>query len=148
MKRLIVMMAMIAAVMVPALAQGPGQQGRGGHMGPPPGGPNGVFAMLRELNLTDSQREQIKTIVDQNRPTEPPQAMQLEQKLHAAILNNDAASVESIKAQLNEEHSRELDSRIAMLQKIAPILTDEQKKQLLDHPAGPGRGRGRGQGGH
>jgi len=139
MKQLMMIVTLAAAVAVPVLAQGP-QRG-GGRMGPGmgPGGPGGpLMGMLRDLNLSDSQREQIKAILDENRPAEPPQGPPLEQKLHAAILNGDKASIDTLKAQINEEHARELDKQIAVLLKIAPILTDDQKKQLLE-PRGRGR---------
>ena len=130
MKRLMMVVTMSLLMAAPVLAQPPqgqGGRGRGAMMGP--GGP---FAMLRGLNLTDDQRQQIKAILDENRPAQPPQTMALERKLHAAILNNDAGAIDTLKTQLLQAHEQELDRQIAVLQRIAPILTADQKQQLLN----------------
>jgi Spy/CpxP family protein refolding chaperone len=100
---------------------------------------------LRGLDLTDTQRQQVKAILDENRPQDPPKNFELEQQLHAAIINGDSGSVESIKGQLKDLHAQQLDQQVAVFQKIVPILTAEQKKQLLEQQPGPGRGRGRAQ---
>ena len=51
----------------PAFAQGPGRDGgpRGGRFGGP--GRGGFGLPLRALNLTDAQKEQFKTLAEQNR---------------------------------------------------------------------------------
>jgi Spy/CpxP family protein refolding chaperone len=132
MKRLMIALALAVAAAAPLAAQAPqGPGGRGRMMGP--GGP---FAILRGLNLTDDQRQQIKAILDQNRPTEPPQGMTLERKLHAAILNGDAGSIQTLKTEMLQLHEQQLDREIALLQQIAPILTPDQKQQLLKRAGG------------
>ena len=130
MKRLMIVLALAVAVAAPLAAQPQGQGGRGRMMGP--GGP---FAVLRGLNLTDDQRQQIKAILDQNRPGVPPDGMNLERKLHAAIISGDAGTVETMKTQLLQAREQQIDREIAVLQQIAPILTADQKQQLLKQAA-------------
>lgn len=140
---------------LPLLAQGPGQraggQGRGPGRGGPggPDGPPGIFAMVRGLDLTDAQREQLRGLMEANRPAgDPAEGVRAaEQKLHAAVLADtpDLQAIESLKAALNASHASELDHRIEMMQKVAQILTPAQREQLLKTPPqGPPRGRGRG----
>ena len=135
MKRLMMVLALASAVALPAAAQTQGQGGRG-RMGGPMMGPGGPFAVLRGLNLTDDQREQIKAILDENRPGEPPRTMDLERKLHAAIVNGDAGGIETLKTALLQAHEQQLDREIAVLQKIVPILTPDQRQQLLKRAGG------------
>ncbi len=73
-----------AAVAIPVIAQPP-QGGRGPGRGPGMGGP---MPMLRGLNLTDAQREEIKTLTEQRRTGEDPRRnlMDLERQLQSAIL--------------------------------------------------------------
>jgi protein CpxP len=132
MKRLMMLLAAALLAAAPAMAQPPQRPGGHGRMGGPMMGPGGPMAILRGLNLTDDQRQQIKAILDENRPSEPPQTMQLERKLHAAVINGDAGAIEALKTQLLQAHEQELDRQIAVLQKIVPILTPDQKQQLLN----------------
>lgn len=140
-----------AAVLITALgaitvlAQGPGPQGRGRGPGGPggPGAPN-VLAMVRQLDLSDTQREQLRQIMEDGRQGDPGAGVRdAERKLHEALLADspDAGSVETLKAALNAAHAAELDQRIALLQKVAQILTPAQRQQLLKlRPQGPPRG--------
>ena len=134
---------------LPALAQGPGQRmggpGRGG-----PGGPGfgpGFMPMLQQLDLTDQQRDQIRSLMQANRPTgDPGQLRDAELKLHAAILgdNPDQQAIDAAKAAINTAHAAELDHQIEMLAKVAQILTPDQRQQLLKLQSEGPRGRGRG----
>ena len=132
MKRLVMILALALLAAAPALAQPPQGPGGRGRMGGPMMGPGGPMAVLRGLNLTDSQRQQIKTILDANRPAEPPKTMDLERSLHAAIITGDTGAIDTLKTQLLQAHEQELDRQIAVLQQIAPILTAEQKQTLLN----------------
>src|SRR3569832_1646388 len=102
---------------ITVLAQGPGPQGRGRGPGGPggPGGPN-ILAMVRQLDLSDAQREQLRQIMEEGRQAADPGA------------------IETLKAAVNAGHAAELDQRIAMLQKVAQILTPAQRQQLLKLP--------------
>lgn len=130
---------------ITVLAQGPGPQGRGRGPGGPggPGVPN-VLAMVRQLDLSDTQREQLRQIMEEGRQGDPGAGVRdAERKLHEALLADspDAGSVETLKAALNAAHAAELDRRIALLQKVAQILTPAQRQQLLKlRPQGPPRG--------
>jgi Spy/CpxP family protein refolding chaperone len=132
MKRLMMLVTLVLLVAAPVIAQPPQARGGRGRMGGAMMAPGGPMAMLRGLNLTDDQRQQIKTILDENRPSQPPQTMELERKLHAAVINGDAGAVESLKTQLLQAHEQELDRQIMIMQRIVPILTAEQKQQLLN----------------
>ena len=138
-----------AAVLITALgaitvmAQGPGPQGRGRGPGGP-GGPN-VLAMVRQLDLSETQREQVRQVMEEGRQGGDPGAAlrDAERKLHEALLADtpDAGSVETLKSAVNAAHAAELDQRIAMIQKVAQILTPAQRQQLLNlRPQGPPRG--------
>ncbi len=147
MKAKIVAAAILTALgAITVLAQGPGPQGRGRGPGGPggPGGPN-ILAMVRQLDLSDAQREQLRQIMEDGRQGGDPGAglRDAERKLHQALLADapDAGSIETLKAAINAAHTAELDHRIAMLQKVAQILTPAQRQQLLKlPPQGPPRG--------
>ena len=154
MTRRMVMAATLALSLgaLPLLAQGPGQppggpgRGPGGPMGP--GGPPGILALVHLLDLTDAQKDQLQALAEEGRQGgDPGAAVQAaEQKLHAAILADvpDLRAIESLKAALNAAHAAELEHRVAMMQRVAQILTPAQKQQLLALQAQGPRGRGRG----
>jgi len=103
--------------------------------------------MVHQLDLSDAQREQLRALMEAGRPEgDPGAAMRTpEQKLHAALLADpvDPQGIEAAKAAIIAAHTAELDHRIEMMQKVAQILTPEQKQQLLKmQPQGPPRGRG------
>ena len=135
------------AVLVAALGAIPvlAHQAQGGRGGPGgPGGPN-IMMLVRQLDLSDAQKEQLKGIVDDRReagdPAKSPRAAEL--KLNQAIFGEsiDTAAVASAKAALAAAHAAELERRIETLQKVAQILTAAQRQQLLT--LRPERGRGR-----
>ena len=125
---------------------GPDGQGRGRGPGGPggPGAPN-IMMLVRQLELSDAQKEQLKGIVDERRePGDPARGpREAEQKLNQAIFGDtiDTAAVESARAALAAAHAAELERRIETLQKVAQILTPAQRQQLLT--LRPERGRGR-----
>jgi Spy/CpxP family protein refolding chaperone len=132
---------------LPLLAQGPG-----------PGMPHQlppmlehVAGMLHQLDLSDAQKQQLHELMMAERPEQTigKQVRDAEQKLHVALLTDpqDGQAIESAKAALNAAHAAELDRHVELIQKVAQILTPEQKQQLLKMgppPAGPRGGRGRG----
>jgi len=132
-----------AAVAIPVIAQPP-QDGRGPGRGPGMGGP---LAMLRGLNLTDSQRDQIKTLTEQRRTGEDPRRnlMDLERQLHTAILADtpDQQKIEELKSSIAAASAQELAARIDLESRIAQILTPEQRVQAREAVAkGPAGRRG------
>ena len=145
MKRFALLTALVLALAaVPIFAQPPQGRGMGMGMGMGPGGDMmGIGPMLHDLNLTDSQRQQIHALMQDNRPADPPKMRELQQKLHAALINGDTASLDQLKADLNAAHAAQLDAHIALMKKVLQILTPEQKQQLLTMGQPQGRGRGR-----
>ena len=101
--------------------------------------------MVRQLDLSDAQKEQLKDILDDRREAGDPGKgpREAEQKLNQAIFGEtiDTAAVEAAKTALAAAHAVELERRIDTLQKVAQILTPAQRQQLLT--LRPERGRGR-----
>ena len=129
-----------AVVAIPVIAQPP-QGGRGPGRGP------GMGGMLRGLNLTDAQRDQIKTLTEQRRTGEDPRRnlMDLERQLHAAILADtpDLPKIEELKSSVAAASAQELTARIDLESRIAQILTPEQRAQARESVAkGPAGRRG------
>jgi len=149
---------MAVAVLAAALAAIPvlahQQQGQGGFGGPQqgrgrgPGGPGGpnIMMMVRQLDLSDAQKEQLKEILGDRREAGDPAkgGREAEQKLNQAIFGEtaDAAALESARAAIAAAHAAELERRVETMQKVAQILTPAQRQQLLTfRPEGRGRGR-------
>src|SRR6476620_4398706 len=103
-----------AAVAIPVIAQPP-QGGRGPGRGPGMGGP---MTMLRGLNLSDAQREEIKTLTEQRRTGEDPRRnlMDLERQLQTAILADtpDQQKIEQLRNSLSAASAQELAARIEL----------------------------------
>jgi Spy/CpxP family protein refolding chaperone len=126
-------------------SRGPGGPGRGFR-------PDGPFPVLRQLSLTDAQKDQIKTLVGEARGTTDQAAGGRAQKLaalhrdlHAAIFADtpDPAQIEQLRTALAEAQSAALAARIDLETKIAQVLTPEQRKQARElaaaRPRRPGR---------
>ena len=105
-----------------------------------------MMPMLRQLNLTDQQREQVRALMEASRPTtDPGQLRDAELQLHTAILgdNPDPQAIEAAKAAINAAHAAELNHQIEMLTRIAQILTPDQRQQWLKLQSEGPRGGGR-----
>jgi protein CpxP len=155
-----IMVTVLAGVVaVPMMAhprqQGPGQgagMGRGMGMGPGGpggrGGPGGPMAILRGIELTDAQREQIRGIMEAERANAPADRVRdLDRQLSVALLADtpDTAKLDELKAAIVAGTAEELSHRIAVQSKIVQILTPEQRAQARENAgkAGPPQGRGR-----
>src|SRR5262245_5391777 len=122
------------------------RMGRGGPMGF--GGP-GMFGFLGpDLNLTDAQKQQIKTIADSHKAQWQAfgeRAKAAHEGLAAAI-NADAVDEGLIRAKHAEVAAVEADMAVAAARaraEIWPILTPEQQAKAREHQNAPhGRGRG------
>ena len=127
-------MLMTEAVVVSQGPQGPGgeQRGDGFRRGPGPRG--GGFPLLRDLNLTDEQKAEIKTIME----NEAASTKDLHDKMRAlhesepapftttfdeAAVRAAAEARAKIDVELEVAHARTMSQ-------IANILTAEQKAQL------------------
>ena len=140
-----------AAVVVPVIAQPPqrgGGRGPGGGM--PPGAPMGL---LRELNLTDAQREQIRALTEQRRgQADNPRRKvgDLERQLQVAVFADapDQQKIDDLKRAVAAATAEELTARIELQSQIAEVLTPEQRAQArealgkMQGRGGPARGTG------
>jgi periplasmic protein CpxP/Spy len=120
-------------------AQGP--QGRQGRMPPGgPGGPGGIPPGLMRVNLTDQQKADLKTLVDQDREARKASMDELRtarQQLTAAIFGTDTQQVPTVTAHVADLQRQAFEADVALQVKIAALLTDEQKQQILT-ARGPG----------
>ena len=150
----IVMVALVTGIALISLsAQSPSQQpgrpdrpearqGRGGFG-------RGGGPLFERLNLTEAQREQVRTIMKENAEGERPGAKhaELEQQLRAAIFADtpDLGKIEQLKAAMAEAEAAALARRIDVELKVAQVLTAEQraKARELQGPGMRGRGPGR-----
>ena len=134
-----------AAVVVPVIAQPPqGGGGRGPGRGMAPGAP---FGMLRELNLTDAQREQIRALTEQRRgQADNPrrQAADLERQLQVAVFADapDQQKIDDLKKAVAAATAEELTARVELQSQIAQVLTPEQRAQAREALGKMGGGRG------
>jgi Spy/CpxP family protein refolding chaperone len=86
----------------------------------------GPFAFLRGLGLTDAQKEQIRTIVQTNRPD--PTLMQELRTIMQARRAGTITDAQKARAQEIRQHLQQL--RRSTLQQIIGVLTPEQKAIL------------------
>ena len=131
---------------------GPGGPGmRGG-----PGGRGGMFGLpMRELDLTDAQREQVRAIMESHREAQKAigDRMQTARKaLHAAVAA-DVLDEGAIRAAAAEIGTIEADAAVLQAKirgEVFALLTPEQAKKAkelrseLENRMKDGRGRGRG----
>lgn len=140
---------------LPLMAQAPAAGGSGQRMGGPGRGRGagpamGILPGLGQVDLSDSQREQLRAVMEQERQAGNPaeKLRQAEATLHAAVLADapDPQAIEAAKAALGSAQAAELDHRVELMQKVAQILTPAQKQQLAQWqpPAGGRRGGGPG----
>lgn len=157
---MIVVVMLAGAVSVPMFAhprQGPGQgqgRGMGRGMGMGPGGPGrggpggGPMSVLRGVDLTDAQREQIRAIMEAERENAPAARVRdLDNQLDLALLADspDTAKIDELKAAIVAGTAEEIAHRIAVQTRIVQILTPEQRAKARENAGrvGPPQGRGR-----
>lgn len=149
MKRLT--LSVITAVVVGAAAFGLAdaqEQGRRG--GPGFGGPGGRGPSMhfgRIADLTDQQREQIRTILAGEREDRqgPAAVGALHRQLDAELLADapDEQKIEALKQQIAQATVEGLSRRIAIQRKIAQVLTPEQRAKARENLAEGRRGERR-----
>jgi periplasmic protein CpxP/Spy len=113
---------------------GPGGRGRMG--GPGRGGPLAGLP-LRELNLSDAQREQVKAIVDSHQAEMKAvgdRAMTARQALHAATTSAsfDEAAVRARAAELAAVEADVAVGRARIFSDVYQILTPEQQAKVKE----------------
>lgn len=141
-------LVLAGVVAIPVIAQPP-QGGRGAGRGP---GFDGALPILRGLDLTDAQREQIRAVTQAQTTGDNPRRnlMDLERQLQAAILADtpDQQKIDDLKNSIATASAAALTARIDLQSRIAQVLTPEQRAQARDAlakaPAGRGRKPGRG----
>src|SRR3982750_2686584 len=120
-----------AAVAIPVIAQPQGPGGPGGGGGPGGfggfgGGRGGPLPMLRGLNLSDAQREQIRSLVQQQRGgTNSPERKigDLNKELHLALLADtpDQQKIDELKSEIGAASAEALTARIDLETRIAQV---------------------------
>jgi Spy/CpxP family protein refolding chaperone len=112
-----------------------GQRMRGG-----PGG-RGYFALLRGADLTEEQKAAIKAIreADASAQQGPPVEGRLRRELQAEIFADapDAQKIATLQQQLAESQAARLSQQIATDQKIAQVLTAEQRARIRERLTQP-----------
>ena len=125
----------VALTTVSAQGQGPGHRG----MGPGGFGP-GPLPMLGRLDLTDAQRDQVKSILSEKSGQSNRQALDtLQRDLTTAIMADqpDLAKIEQLKSSISEAQTAALNDRVDLQLRIAQqVLTPEQRQKARELPAG------------
>jgi len=102
-----------------------------GHRGGPEGFRGGMrggpMGMLRGIDLTDAQKEQIRTILESNKPDQA--AMEQMKAIHEARKNGTELTAEQ-KEQLQATREAQRAKMESVHQQIMNVLTAEQKQQL------------------
>lgn len=131
----------------------PAQAHRGGPDGAQglSGGPGGA-RMLRQLDLTEAQRDQVFKIFHEQAPALRERA-KATRAAHEALRqaasdpNADAARIRSLADAVGKAHADAAAARAEALQKVAAVLTPEQRAKLAESRGRGGReGRGPGHG--
>ncbi len=118
----------------------PGDGGQGRGFGGPGRGPGfgGPLPMLRQLDLSDTQREQIKALTDaqRNNADQSPvrKLMELQRSLQTALLADtpDTAQIDQLRVSISEAEAAALAARIDLQLKIAQILTPAQRQKARE----------------
>jgi Spy/CpxP family protein refolding chaperone len=134
----IAVVALAATPAIPVIAQPPqAPQTSQGRVGPGRGGPGGPLPLLRGLNLTDAQREQVRALTAErrNQADNPSRKVaELEGQLRLAIFADapDQQKISELKAAIDAASAEELTARIDLQTRVAQILTDEQRAQARE----------------
>ena len=132
---IIAAIVLAAAVVIPVIAQPPqGGGGRGPGRGLAFGAPLGL---LRGLNLTDAQREQIRALTEQRREQggNPRQRLaDLERQLEVAVFTDspDQQKIGELKNAITAATAEQLSARVELQSRIAEVLTPEQRAQARE----------------
>ena len=139
------------AIAIPMSAQPPQGGGERGHGRGGFGGP-AAMPLLKELNLTDAQRAQIRALSPQRRTADNPRqkTMDLERQLELAIFAEapEPQKIDELRKSIAAATAEELAARVELQSRVAELLTPEQRAQAREKlgnstPRRPGRGGGR-----
>ncbi len=135
----IAVVALAATAAIPVVAQPPQPaQTPQERVGPERGKPGGVpLPLLRGLNLTDAQREQVRALAAErrNQADNPGRKVaELEQQLRLAIFADapDQQKISELKAAIDAASAEALTARIDLQTRVSQILTDEQRAQARE----------------
>ena len=152
------LLAVVATAVVPVLATG--EQGLGGGpmgRGPGPGGPGGGPGMgmrgpgpmlgLPVADLSDDQKQQVKSILDSHRDQMQQNAEKMRglQEAMRTLVEADTIDESAIRAKSAEIASAEADALILqakMRAEVFQILTPEQQQKAKEMQANRPQGRG------
>ena len=148
MKKRIIVIASIAALVVAATIFALAQEHKRGEMR---GGPGDMVEHIsRELNLTDAQKEQLKAAFEAQRPIEEERHAKLEEirkQIDAATANGqfDEAVVRPLVNQQVQLQSDSMVDHLRIHAKLYSMLNAEQKAkadEMMKGHGGPGQGPG------
>ena len=154
MKRLILSVVMTGVLGLAAFSLSNAQQSGDSPRGRGPGGPGGPggfgrggVAVLRGVDLTDEQKASIMAIHDEHRQarTGPPADAALRRDLEAEVFAEapDAQKIATLQQQLVQAQSERLAHEIAVQQKVAAVLTADQRAKVRERLSqAPPEGRG------
>jgi periplasmic protein CpxP/Spy len=140
MKRLTLSVVMTGVLGLAAFSVSNAQQSGEASRGRGPGGPGGFGrgggAVLRGVDLTDEQKASIKAIHDAERQdrTGPPADATLRRELEAEVFAEapDVQKIAALQQQLVQAQSERLAHEIAVKQKVAAVLTAEQRSKIRE----------------
>lgn len=145
MKRFALSVVMTGVLGLAAYSLSGAQAPTRGPEGQPPwggrGGGRGDIALLRGADLTEEQKAAIKAIREAEQPSqqEPSVEGRLRRELQAEVFADtpDAQKIATLQQQLAESQSARLARQIATDQKIAQVLTAEQRAKIRERLAQP-----------
>ncbi len=128
-------LATAAAIIAGGLTSAPAQSTTDSAPGTRPGRGQILQRIAWKLNLTDDQKTQLKTVWDAEKDTVKSligQWHEARQNLHAAIHAGDAneSTVRAAAAKVAVVEADLAVERMKLYGKIAPILTDEQRRKI------------------
>ncbi len=138
--RMAATLTIVCALALPALARAQS----GGAV--PPQGPHGMGPRpgdrMEALNLTDEQRQQIQTLVADDRAAHQADfenLRTLENQLKNGIFADEgpSASLDAVITQIGTVQATMLQARVALEQAISKVLTVDQRRKMREMP-GPG----------
>ena len=140
MKRLTLSVVMTGVLGLAAFSLSNAQQSGDSPRGRGPGGPGGFgrggVAVLRGVDLTDEQKASIMAIHDEQRQarTGPPADAALRRDLEAEVFAEapDAQKIATLQQQFVQAQSERLAHEIAVQQKVAAVLTADQRAKVRE----------------
>jgi len=142
------------------LAGGRGDCGDGYGDGPGPRGDAMMGPMMRDLDLSDEQRDQIRTLMQGQRAQRQQnweQRSEYRQQMHQLLMADqfDEAAAKKLIESQSAQHEQQMLERLKLHHQVLSVLTPEQKAEYQQkmenwepgyHHHGKGHGKGPGKG--